>query len=208
MSAIILQGYDGGNLVLQGYDDSSPGVSTLIVEDGTAKPDAESFCSVAYADDYFTRRGITAWTDLALFDKEVALRLATDYIEQEYRLRWMGYKFTVAQALSWPRWEVYNLDVAYGYYGWANYVGYNTVPDLVIRGTAELALKSRSGPLTVDGDRLKHRVRIGGNNGVDITYDPNQQLNKVYLAVEGWFAPFLRDYSKPGQAHSISLVRA
>lgn len=35
---------------------------SLIVEDGTGLPDAESYASVAFADAYFTARNNSAWT--------------------------------------------------------------------------------------------------------------------------------------------------
>lgn len=205
--SIILQGFVDGSIVLQGYGGGTPVVlPTLIVEDGTAKVDAESFCSVDFADDYFLRRMVTSWASLTLSQKEADLRKATDYLEQEFRLRWAGYKYTSTQALSWPRWEVYNVDTAYGYYGWTNYVGYNTVPEVVKKATAELALKASRGDLSTDVSRLKDRVKVGP---VDITYshsDWNQ--NKIYTVVEGWLAPFLANYAKNGMAHVVRLERS
>lgn len=213
MSNLILGGFSG-NLILQGYDVAiavvDPTLPTLIVEDGSARPDAESFASVAYADDYFLRRKIGAWAALVLSDKEAALRQASDYIEQYYRFKFAGYRYTQAQSLSWPRWEVYSLDTAYGYYGWSNFVGFNTVPDLVKKATVELALRASTGiPLLKDTGRLKQRVRIGGLQGVDITYAPSSyNQNLIYTTVEGYLRPFLQSFSPTGEAHAIRIERA
>lgn len=76
----------------------------FVVEDGTGLVNATSGASVEEADEYFTDRGITAWTG-ADSVKESALIRATDYVE----IRW-GYRFKyeiefpdTPQALSFPR---------------------------------------------------------------------------------------------------------
>jgi len=74
----------------------------LIVEDGTGKPDANSYAAVADADAYFLARKNAAWigTNDA---KEAALIQASDYIEARYWGRFVGAQKTATQALSWPR---------------------------------------------------------------------------------------------------------
>jgi hypothetical protein len=67
---------------------------TLTVEDGTGKADAESYISVADADTYFTARNNATWAALSTSDKEAALRKATDYMLQAYRVRWAGMRET------------------------------------------------------------------------------------------------------------------
>jgi len=52
----------------------------FIVEDGTMVVGANSYASVAYADSYFTDRGIVTWTGANSL-KQAALILATDYVE-------------------------------------------------------------------------------------------------------------------------------
>lgn len=86
---------------------------SLIVEDGTAKLDAESLVSVAFADDYFDKRGNVAWLDLDDSAKEAALRIATDYVEAFYSSRFRGFRTNPAQALSWPRAGVAKNNVGY-----------------------------------------------------------------------------------------------
>jgi hypothetical protein len=77
----------------------------LVVEDGTARADAESYCSVAAADTYHANRGNTVWAALTQTVKEQCLRKATDYMVV-YRNAWDGYRKTTTQALDWPRFMV------------------------------------------------------------------------------------------------------
>ena len=74
----------------------------FVVEDGTGKPDANSYASVADADAYFNERGITAWTGTT-DEKQSCLIRATDYIEGRFSERFIGSVKAADQALSWPR---------------------------------------------------------------------------------------------------------
>lgn len=75
----------------------------LIVEDGTGLPDADSFLSIDYADQYNADRGHTGWAEMTATQKAAALRLATDYIENQYAMQWAGRRLTGTQALGFPR---------------------------------------------------------------------------------------------------------
>lgn len=74
----------------------------FVVEDGTGVAGANSYVSVAYADEYFADRGRTDWagTDAV---KQGKLIEATDYIETLYARRFIGEMADPAQPLSWPR---------------------------------------------------------------------------------------------------------
>lgn len=74
----------------------------FVVEDGTAKADANSYVTIADADSYFADRGNTAWTGADAV-KQAALVKATDYIEGRFGQRFIGSKKTTTQALAWPR---------------------------------------------------------------------------------------------------------
>lgn len=75
-------------------------------EDGTGLADANALADVAFADGYFTERGIAAWTGSDTL-KEQALVRATDYIETRWgnRGKFKGcVQFPdTPQALSFPR---------------------------------------------------------------------------------------------------------
>ena len=73
----------------------------MTVEDGTGLSDSNSYVSVAFADDYFTSRGVSEWTALETTAKESALIRATDFVDNCFE--WKGQKGTYEQALQFPR---------------------------------------------------------------------------------------------------------
>lgn len=75
----------------------------LIVEDGTGKSDAQSYCSVAFADSYFSVRGVSEWAGTPS-EKESFLVEATEFLD----LRWArllngSLQFPETQGLLFPR---------------------------------------------------------------------------------------------------------
>ena len=135
----------------------------LIVEDGTGRADAESYCSVAEATAYHNKRGSSksdAWD--AIDDKEASLRLATEYMLAVYRPLWIGSRLTYLQALDWPRIDAQIEGVAGGGYGYypPNYPT-DEVPVLVKNACAELALRTANGDLITDEDRTTKRETVG-----------------------------------------------
>jgi len=104
----------------------------LIVEDGTIIEDAESYISVADADAELAKRGgDDEWDQLTVTNKEVQLRLATEYIDNTYSF--IGCRVSADQELSWPR-------------GGTKY-DTNVIPKSVKRATAVLAASSIDLPL-------------------------------------------------------------
>lgn len=157
---------------------------SLIVEDGTAKSDAESYISAADADTYHAIRANTAWAALSTPTKEALLRKATDYMLQVYRLQWAGKRTSTTQALDWPRWNVPKPDVGF----LLSYYPNNTVPAEVARACAELALKANSGDLTPDlGQQIKSET-IGP---ITTVYQDYSAATKTYRAIDNLLAPFL-----------------
>jgi hypothetical protein len=72
----------------------------FIPENNTGLADANSFITLAWADDYWSSRGGWEGSDA---HKETALIKATDYLEAMYGRKWSGNKYLSTQALSWPR---------------------------------------------------------------------------------------------------------
>tara|TARA_Y100000310_G_scaffold344961_1_gene460802 strand:+ start:2551 stop:3063 length:513 start_codon:yes stop_codon:yes gene_type:complete len=106
----------------------------LIVEDGSGLATAQSYLSVADADTYHTAHSAsTTWSGAAEADKEKALRLATQYLDALYGTRWVGSRWSLAQALDWPRSYV----VLYDIYT----ISTSTIPQDLKDACAELALK-------------------------------------------------------------------
>lgn len=79
----------------------------LIVEDGSGKPDAESYASVSDTTAYFQKVGDNAaWTAATPTAQEQALRAATSYLDSTYQARWLGTRSSGTQRLDWPRFGV------------------------------------------------------------------------------------------------------
>jgi hypothetical protein len=168
----------------------------LITEDGTARSDAESLCTLATANAYHANRGNTAWAGLASDEvREQMLRKATDYMEAVYRERWAGMRKTVSQALAWPRYYVPVRDVAV-----MQYYPDNTVPAAVSNACAELALRAISGSLAPDIKRLVKRVKV---DTIETEYADNATPYTRFRAIDLMLQPFLS-----GSDMNIRLVRA
>lgn len=166
-------------------------VQSLIVEDGTGLFNADSYISVADADLRHTNFGNTAWTvgTVTLAQKESALRKATAYMEQAYRMKWQGLPRKprsgfassdfLPQALSWPRWDV-----------WVDQypVDPDSVPAEVKNACADLALRALTGDLNAD---LTQKVVREGVGSLATAYDPNSPQHVRYRAIDMMLAPFL-----------------
>lgn len=113
----------------------------FIVEDGTGLPNANSYSDVAYADEYFEERGVTAWTGDDT-QKQAWLVQATDYIEQVFGARFVGEKKTAEQSLSWPRSYAVARDGAT--------LADDMVPTSLMRACCQYALRAIDGPLMPD----------------------------------------------------------
>lgn len=106
------------------------------VEDGTGVAGANSYASVAYANEFFADRGNTSWQGLDAV-KQGHLIQATDYIEMLFARRFIGEMADPAQALSWPRTATGDyLDVAYAD---------NEIPDILKGACCQYALQSMTG---------------------------------------------------------------
>ena len=73
----------------------------MIVENGTGLPNADSYVSIEFANDYFSARGVSGWDALTDEQKEQALIRATDYIDNIFQ--WYGKKASSEQSLRFPR---------------------------------------------------------------------------------------------------------
>lgn len=173
---------------------------SLITEDGTIVANAESYCTVAFADDYHSKRGNTAWDALDdTDDKEPALRKATEYMLQVYRARWNGARVSADQLLDWPRSGVV-IDSASGFYvGFENSIDSDIVPLEVKRACAELALKASTATLLDDQTQSVLVETIGP---ISTTYDKSSPQATRYKAIDAMLRPYLS-----GSSNSARLVR-
>ena len=105
-------------------------------ETGTGVPEANSYCSVEYADAYFSLRGREAWAALTLERKQAALIDATDYINVRWGERFVGHKYSETQGLPWPRKMCHSTEPYY--------------PDQLLRATCEYGIRASVSPLMPD----------------------------------------------------------
>lgn len=115
---------------------------SLIIEDGTIVAGAESFVTVAEARDWASKRGVTlSATDSVV---EVLLRKACDFL-QSVELRYKGARVDDAQALAWPRQQVY-------LYGNTTAIATTYVPQQLKDAQCQLAIDAVSRDLQPTGD--------------------------------------------------------
>lgn len=170
---------------------------TLIVEDGTARPNADSYVSAADCSTYAAARGLTF--DPAADGAEPALRRATAFIDGVYRSRFPGYPVQLGvQALEWPRIGAY-IKVpdlgreeaflysaqGYEYIGGLYYVPSNVVPRQVITATCEAACRefAEPGVLAPDLERGNAVQRIQAGS-VSIQYGANAPATTSFQVID------------------------
>lgn len=164
----------------------------IVVEDGTGIENAESYISVADADDYVSKWHGTVtdwtgldedWTGLGEAGKERALRMGTRYIDS---FEFLGLRAFTAQALSWPRVAVGPID--------GQYYTANVVPDAIASATVEAALKVAKGedlfPVH-QGGAIQSESSGVGPLSESVTYFSAKRPEKTFEAVQKLLHPFL-----------------
>lgn len=162
----------------------------LIVENGTGLATAESYVSVAYATARNLSLGNSTWAGLTTAQMEEALRRATNYMEQSYRLRWAGFRLTDTQALAWPRRYVLRPDSsANALYGYGTgYYAFDAVPVEVQQACSDLALRAAGGDLLADQTQRKSSVTVGP---ISTSYEAGGKLSTTYAAIDALLRPML-----------------
>lgn len=104
---------------------------TFVVEDGTGIPAANSYVTVAEADDYLAANIHVAptWNALTTLEKQSLLVWGSRYLDQ--RAIWNGTKTVESSGLRWPRTGVYDID--------ENLIPANTIPPALKYATIEMA---------------------------------------------------------------------
>lgn len=75
---------------------------SFVVEDGTGVAGANSYCSIADANSYFSDRGISDWQGNDTLKAQALVR-ATDFIDTTFGPRFKGEKVADSQPLEFPR---------------------------------------------------------------------------------------------------------
>jgi hypothetical protein len=146
---------------------------SFTVEDGTGLPDSNAYVGTAFADSYFSDRGVAAWTGDDTTKQQAIIR-ATDYIETVWSSRFRGQPLTTTQALAFPR------DL------------FNGLPVQLQKATAEYALRALTATLLPDptsddsGLKVVSEVKKVGPIETDKTYAADQNVKpiKAYPAAD------------------------
>lgn len=164
---------------------------SLIVEDGTAVQNAESYVTVAYADTYWSKRQhdatlYTRWNTGTTELKEGALREASAYLDAVYGANYKGTRRGYVQGLLWPR------------RGALDSGGY-PLPDLpeeLKKATCELAVRSYSARLSPDSERenqIKREKKVIGPITKEVEYVDGASTETRYGVVEGMMATLIEN---------------
>jgi hypothetical protein len=161
---------------------------SLVVETGSAISNAESLASVADFRAYFASIGVdvSALTDTQV---EQSLRKATNYMEQKYRERWLGYRVNLTQALSWPRSWVEIKDAPAGYGQCVSYYAITDIPKQVAWSCCELAYRSTTQDLMAD---KKQQVLSRTVGPLTTVYDKYSSQQTQYASIDAWLQPLLK----------------
>lgn len=82
---------------------------TLTKEDGTGLANANVYAEVAEASQYLENTGRKdAWAAFSTAVKSAALIQGADYLDQVFRNKYKGTRFSSTQRLEWPRSNVYD----------------------------------------------------------------------------------------------------
>ena len=154
-------------------NDNLPDV-TLIVEDGSGLPNANSYCDLDYALEYCTMKGYTSWLSLSETEQKVFIIRGTEFIDNFYN--WRGRKGKGSQALSFPRLDLYDDD---------RYL-INGIPDKLKKACLEAAfLNSTSEANTLfttkDENGAIKRQKV---DSLEVEYFNNQQNETNMEAVD------------------------
>jgi len=75
----------------------------LTIEDGTIVAGANSYATRVEANDFFKDVNDPVWATVTNNNKDAALVNAWRYLQQKYRLRWLGSRADANQSGDWPR---------------------------------------------------------------------------------------------------------
>ncbi len=145
------------------------------------------YISVADADTYHSLLGHTEWTNLSTADKEIALRVATSYIERVYwnKLQIGSTKTVTTQALLFPRDDLLDLEGE----------AITGIPVGVENANAEWALLSNTVDLdpTIDAGGQLKRKKVGP---IDKEWFAGSIPNKIYQLPISFMEPYLQSASQ------------
>jgi hypothetical protein len=181
----------------------------LVKEDGSGKPDANTYALVADADAFHEGHlYATAWTGASTANKEKALVLATRLIDASYQFN--GGKTKSTQALQWPREGAIDPDrlaLAQNILSTvlSSYFESDKIPKALVDATCEMAREVLVADRTdtPDGEGLSHVGLVGT---VNVTFDKRDRqpiISRLAQAMLSKLGTLLRS-----EAGTARLIRA
>lgn len=150
------------------------------VEDGTNVASANSYLTVAFADDYLSinTRTDTIWGGLTTQQKEKALARATLYLDAN--VNWKGTRQYKDSALRWPRTGMADAD--------GNDLAGGFIPEEIKRAVAEVAYAMQ----VEDIDRIRTQDRVSELvvDTIEIVFDENRPRSTFPPIVYNLLKPF------------------
>lgn len=159
--------------------------AAFTVEDGSGLTSANSYASVAFADEYHQTYGNpSAWLGATSAARQNALRLATQFLDLHYGGRWVGVRGSSEQALDWPR--SYVVDAA------GNDVAEDSVPLRIQQAAAKAALLHMQGNTLLasaqtEGDVSSESVSLPGGLSRSVTYIGGKPTTTRYPIIDRMF---------------------
>ena len=182
---------------------------TLIKEDGTGKPDANSYAAVADGDAYHDGHLYAAtWTAATNATKEKALVMASRLIDGLFQFN--GFKRLSTQSLQWPRRECRDPDNSNGVVpglllARGPFLDETKVPPIVVNATCELAraLLVEDRTDNPEGEGLRSMNVVGS---LGLVFEPGDRQPVIPSVVQAWLGRF-GEYMERSKG-TARLVRA
>ncbi len=150
----------------------------FVVEDGSAKSEANALVSVDECTSYHQERGNSAWSGTQA-EMEAAIVKASDHLCRAYP--WRGRRVSAQQGLCWPRLASDGVNPLLDGEGFA--LATDSVPSPVRQACCELALEAMTGrelgPVRERGG-LVRREKV---DLVEVEYEPGAPAGPVYPRV-------------------------
>lgn len=146
---------------------------SITVEDGSADPDANSYCDFDVADDYISTNAFTSaeWLAMVTLDKQKLLSRSSKYLDR--MVQWEGQRVDQDSGMRWPRSGVYDAD------GFE--IADDVIPQALIDAVCEMAMYLMDTDWTnLESSRGIKEVRA---DVVDVKFDTNQTRGAVPFAV-------------------------
>lgn len=134
----------------------------LVPETGPGDVGANSYVSLAYAEEYFDGHPFyaDAWADIVDVERKERL-LITASQQLDVLFNWEGYRATETQGLDWPRYGVRDKE--------GGYLPDDALPDRLMRATCEMAYYlTRGDPAAISSSAGVSELRI---DVIELTFD-------------------------------------